>query len=172
MGSRAERGTSQSGRTGPPSRISSITQKGNAQWQRFDIAIYTKDAVKLAKFYEESFGMRVLSKEDYPPGTTHMFLSDGYMNLALICKPNGPERLDHFGFQVDDIEAAVRGALTAGAAEGNMNFHAAHPGPQADAMRAPEVFIRDPEGTRVDVSTADWHSIFADAANADPVRAS
>jgi catechol 2,3-dioxygenase-like lactoylglutathione lyase family enzyme len=64
------------------------------------LAVICMDPEKLAKFYCEVFDMKVVGKS----GRNNVFLSDGYMNLALLSqkaegKPNG---LNHFGFHVED----------------------------------------------------------------------
>ena len=54
-----------------------------------------------------------------------MYLTDGDINLAIVCWKRTPENpnpypegygLDHFGFQVDDLDAAEMRARAAGAA--------------------------------------------------------
>jgi predicted enzyme related to lactoylglutathione lyase len=66
------------------------------------LAIKTKDPAKLAKFYGEVFDMQVIHTSK--SGGTYM--SDGYLTLAIL--PNrgeaAPSGINHFGFQVDDIE--------------------------------------------------------------------
>lgn len=66
------------------------------------LAVICMDPEKLAKFYCEVFEMKVVGKS----GRNNVFLTDGYMNLALLSqkaegKPNG---LNHFGFHVEDAE--------------------------------------------------------------------
>jgi catechol-2,3-dioxygenase len=58
------------------------------------------DPEKLAQFYVDVFDMKIVGKN----GRNNVFLTDGYMNLALLTqkaegKPNG---LNHFGFHVED----------------------------------------------------------------------
>jgi len=66
------------------------------------IAIKTKDPARLAKFYEEVFGMRVIHTER----SGAMYMSDGYLTLALLRNRGEatPSGINHFGFQVDDLE--------------------------------------------------------------------
>ncbi len=64
------------------------------------LAIICMDPEKLAKFYNEVFEMKVVART----GRNNVFLTDGYMNIALLSqkaegKPNG---LNHFGFHVED----------------------------------------------------------------------
>jgi catechol 2,3-dioxygenase-like lactoylglutathione lyase family enzyme len=65
------------------------------------IAIKTKDPAKLAKFYEEVFGMKCIHSE--AGGARYM--SDGYLTLALLRNRGEatPSGINHFGFQVDDL---------------------------------------------------------------------
>src|SRR5215468_7092692 len=72
------------------------------------LAIKTKDPARLAKFYEEVFGMKVI----YTEKSGAVYMSDGYLTLAIL-KNRGeatPSGINHFGFQVDnlaDIEARL-----------------------------------------------------------------
>ena len=66
------------------------------------LAIKTKNPARLAKFYEEVFGMKVIHSEK----SGAMYMSDGYLTVALL-KNRGdtaPSGINHFGFQVDDLE--------------------------------------------------------------------
>ncbi len=72
------------------------------------LAIITLDPERLAKFYEDVFGMERLKR---PPGNTKVskavFMTDGYLTLALLeNKAEGKAPgLNHFGFQIDDQDA-------------------------------------------------------------------
>ena len=66
------------------------------------LAIISVDPKKLALFYQNVFGLKILNYAD----NGSVFLTDGYLNLALLTnkaagKPNG---LNHFGFVVDNNE--------------------------------------------------------------------
>ena len=66
------------------------------------LAIKTKNPQKLAKFYEDVFDMKVILTEK----SGAIYMSDGYLTLAIL-KNRGdytPSGINHFGFQVDDIE--------------------------------------------------------------------
>ena len=66
------------------------------------LAIKTKDPQKLSKFYEQVFDMKVILTEK----SGAIYMSDGYLTLAIL-KNRGdytPSGINHFGFQVDDIE--------------------------------------------------------------------
>jgi catechol 2,3-dioxygenase-like lactoylglutathione lyase family enzyme len=69
------------------------------------LAMVCMDPVKLAKFYCEVFDMKEVTRSERG-GRTNVFLTDGYINLALLNqkaegKPNG---LNHFGFHVEDAD--------------------------------------------------------------------
>jgi catechol 2,3-dioxygenase-like lactoylglutathione lyase family enzyme len=66
------------------------------------LAIKTKDPARLAKFYAEVFGMKVIHSEK--SGATYM--SDGYLTLAILRNRGeaAPSGINHFGFQVDNLE--------------------------------------------------------------------
>ena len=66
------------------------------------IAIICMDPPRMAEFYCTVFDMKVLERK----GDKAVFLTDGYLNLALLSqkaegKPNG---LNHFGFHVENME--------------------------------------------------------------------
>jgi predicted enzyme related to lactoylglutathione lyase len=65
------------------------------------LAIKTKDPARLAKFYEEVFGMKVIHAER--SGATYM--SDGYLTLAILRNrgDSAPSGINHFGFEVEDL---------------------------------------------------------------------
>src|SRR5919107_1832251 len=66
------------------------------------LAIKTKSPQRLAKFYEQVFDMKVILTEK----SGAIYMSDGYLTLAIL-KNRGdytPSGINHFGFQVDDIE--------------------------------------------------------------------
>ena len=72
------------------------------------IAIRTGDVQATAAFYKEAFGLQQVGL-----GQNGIYLSDGHLNIAILKyerNPDGtPRRLgvDHVGFQVDDVDAAV-----------------------------------------------------------------
>jgi lactoylglutathione lyase len=72
------------------------------------IAIRTGDIEKTAGFYKEAFGLRQVGL-----GQNGIYLTDGHLNIAILkfqAGKNGePLRLgiDHVGFQVEDVDAAV-----------------------------------------------------------------
>ena len=114
------------------------------------LAIKAEDQEKTASFYKETFGMteawRGPVRDD---GKRAIYLTDGYINMAILPARGGErEGINHFGFQVEDME----GTLTAAAAHGATG----------DANKKPrdgrfaEMGIQDPTGTPVDVSVHGW----------------
>ena len=95
------------------------------------LAIMTLDPEKLAKFYEEVFGMTRLPKRGAPTSKA-IYMSDGYITLALLeNKADGkPSGLNHFGWQIDDQEAMAKRLTKAGVrAPVNRRRTAAMPNP-------------------------------------------
>ena len=66
------------------------------------LAIKTKDPARLANFYEEVFGMKVIHSERGGA----MYMSDGYLTLAILRNRGEatPSGINHFGFQVEDVQ--------------------------------------------------------------------
>jgi catechol 2,3-dioxygenase-like lactoylglutathione lyase family enzyme len=115
------------------------------------IAIMTGDTHRLADFYKTAFGLHEVMRRPKPNGA--VYLSDGHVNLAIL--PNdgaeaagAPEGIHHFGFHVDDVDAAAENAVKLGATEGRSSV-------PVDGRYA-EAYIRDPAGQRVDLSKAGW----------------
>lgn len=128
------------------------------------IAIFSADQEKLANFYKNTFGMVEVWRHAAAghPDRYGLYLSDGYINLAIL--PAGPGRaegIDHFGFQVDDIDEI------AGLAGANGAQQLPEPTPQDG--RFAEAAIKDPVGQRVDVSVGGWRT--EPAVNPDYPRA-
>src|SRR5438552_16313618 len=66
------------------------------------LAIKTKDPARLAKFYEEVFGMKVIHSER----SGAIYMSDGYLTLAILRNRGEatPSGINHFGFQVENLQ--------------------------------------------------------------------
>jgi catechol 2,3-dioxygenase-like lactoylglutathione lyase family enzyme len=113
------------------------------------LAICTDRQEELATFYRDTFGLVEVFRHKGESGKTAVYLSDGEINLAFIPARTKVEGLDHFGFQVESVQAAADTALANGAISG------------AKAVprdgRQNEAFIADPIGQRVDLSSAGWH---------------
>ncbi len=104
------------------------------------IAIRTPDPEKTAAFYKEVFGLQEVGQAG-----RGYYLSDGYINLAILPARNGrPEGIEHFGFQVDDVREIARLGKDAGASTGIA--------PRPQDGRYAEFRIHDPEGNAVDIS--------------------
>ncbi len=102
------------------------------------IAINVQDRDKAAEYYKRIFGMEEINSG--PNGT--IYLSDGFVDVALINSPRLPWGINHFGFQVDSVKAIEESAQTTAVS----NVFGA----------VAESWIKDPEGNRVDVSEGGW----------------
>jgi catechol 2,3-dioxygenase-like lactoylglutathione lyase family enzyme len=115
------------------------------------IAIFAKDQLKMVEFYQKTFGMVQVHQHASEGNQTRQayYLSDGHINLAILSAGDDrPEGIDHFGFEVEDREALARTALANGAQAGPTDV-------PVDG-RFNEGYIRDPSGTRVDLSERGW----------------
>lgn len=114
------------------------------------IAILTEDVDKLVKFYTTAFGLKIV----HGVGTA-TYLSDGHINLAII--PIGPEReiegpqlqtgINHFGFEVGDVDAMRRACDEMNAASGIA---------KRPPNREAEYRVHDPDGNPIDLSKHGW----------------
>jgi catechol 2,3-dioxygenase-like lactoylglutathione lyase family enzyme len=70
------------------------------------IALMCMNPEKLAKFYCEVFDMEIVERNR----SGGVFLTDGYMNLALLKQQavGKAPGLNHFGFHVEDAEEIAR----------------------------------------------------------------
>ena len=102
------------------------------------VAINVEDRDKEAEYYKRVFGME--EKERGPNGT--VYLSDGFVGVALIHNPDMAFGINHFGFQVDSVQDIEKTADTTAVS----NTYGA----------IAESWIRDTEGYRVDVSEGGW----------------
>ena len=69
------------------------------------LAIRTQDPAKLAEFYRHVFEMEILHQSEGAGGEKAVYVTDGYLNLALLplrLEGSGTACLDHFGFKIDD----------------------------------------------------------------------
>jgi catechol 2,3-dioxygenase-like lactoylglutathione lyase family enzyme len=81
------------------------------------LAVMSRDPDELAKFYIENFDMEELNRSEGRNGIPAIYLTDGYINLALLpCSLQGESTpgLNHFGFQVESIEDASNKMVAAG----------------------------------------------------------
>ncbi len=117
------------------------------------IALTTHDQEATAEFYKKTFGMVEVWRHAaaHNPKAFGLYLSDGYINLAILpARPGAPEGINHFGFEVDDIEETAKLAEASGASQ--------LPEATPQDGRFAEAFIKDNVGTRVDLSTSGWRT--------------
>jgi predicted enzyme related to lactoylglutathione lyase len=113
------------------------------------IAITAKDNAKVAEFYKTVFGMEEVFVQPTRNGKAAYYLTDGNINLAILPGgPNSVEGINHFGFNIEDLAEVSAAAEQAGAAQ--------MPEGVPQDGRFAETFLRDPVGTRVDLSVAGW----------------
>lgn len=113
------------------------------------IAIKSEDQEKTADFYKQTFGMKEAWRGPArTDGRQAIYLSDGYINLAILPARGGHEGIDHFGFQVEDMEQTLRVAAASGAK--------GEAGKKPRDGRFAEMGVQDPVGTPVDVSVHGW----------------
>jgi len=113
------------------------------------IALVVDDSEKTAEFYTSAFGLKEVlrKKNDETGGQWAIYLTDGYINLALLPveRPDRPLGVDHFGFAVDDVEEGLRTAVAAGAVPPTRVL-------PRDGRQA-ETFVRDPHlNIKLDIS--------------------
>jgi catechol 2,3-dioxygenase-like lactoylglutathione lyase family enzyme len=128
------------------------------------LAIVCMDPENLAKFYCEVFEMKEVTRSTRN-GHTNVFLTDGYMNVALLSqkaegKTNG---LNHFGFHVEDADVI---------ADRLKNWGVVGPTDRpADRVYA-EQRATDPEGNNYDIAEAGFERDLATPKNTrQPVTA-
>jgi catechol 2,3-dioxygenase-like lactoylglutathione lyase family enzyme len=116
------------------------------------IAIFSDDPEKLAKFYNEVFGLEI---KGVRPGRA-VWLSDGNLEVALInasspeAKKAGKKGIDHFGFTLDPEEKRqVIGKL----AQRGIEPYDPRGGRVGDNRPFVEVAASDIDGNRFDLST-------------------
>jgi lactoylglutathione lyase len=69
------------------------------------VTITTHDVEKTAAFYKAAFDLKEVGK-----GIKGVYLSDGFINFAVLKYDEGGHfklGIDHLGFQVDDVDAAI-----------------------------------------------------------------
>jgi catechol 2,3-dioxygenase-like lactoylglutathione lyase family enzyme len=126
------------------------------------IALTTQDPAETAAFYKEAFGLREIRRNSGGA----VFLTDGYINLAILnfktekdadvgahgAKFSG---IHHFGFEVEDLDAAAARLEQANAKElsgkGNLDTEMA-----AGNHRNFEMKWAGPDGVVIDISHTGW----------------
>ena len=112
------------------------------------LAISTNDTPKLADFYKRTFEMFEVHRQERDDRDPAIYLSDGYINLAILPAVDRPEGIYHFGFQVDDVRETGRIAKENGSQTGIA--------PRPQDGRFAEFRLHDPVGTPVDVAEGGW----------------
>lgn len=110
------------------------------------IAIYAESPNDQAAFYCKAFGMREVKRS----ASGAIYLSDGYINLALLV-PRGdatPKGLHHFGFHVESVDAAQKRLQEI---KPDIEIQQPHPG-----VAFAEYKLKDPEGNTFDISEKGW----------------
>jgi catechol 2,3-dioxygenase-like lactoylglutathione lyase family enzyme len=110
------------------------------------IAIYTEKPAEVAAFYCKAFDLKEVQRS--PRGT--IYLSDGYINVALLIPRGGshPKGLHHFGFEVDSVEATQKRLK-----EIKTDIEIEDPLP---GVAFAEYKVKDPEGNTFDISEKGW----------------
>ena len=112
------------------------------------IALQCEDPATLAEFYKTTFGLHEVNRLTVADGKTAVFVSDGYINLAIIPARGEGEGISHFGFLVDDVQETARIAKEAGAQTGIA--------PRPRDGRYAEYRLHDPVGTPLDLAEQGW----------------
>jgi catechol 2,3-dioxygenase-like lactoylglutathione lyase family enzyme len=129
------------------------------------VAVKVDDLEEAAKFYSEVFELEELSRGGDFVESGYVYLTDGTINIALLKMPthrvlanSKPDGLNHIGFVVDDMDAAVDRAVRFGAEPLDM----AGDNEQAKKVGtvSPELKFRTPDGVAFDFSM-DWPGISA-----------
>ncbi|MGH7084045.1 MAG: VOC family protein [Acetobacteraceae bacterium] len=124
------------------------------------IAMTTREPGKVAAFYKEAFGMRELRRS--PNGA--VFLSDGYINLAILNYKTEKDAdvgahganfdgIHHLGFEVEDLDQAIE-KLEGAQAEQLTSKH--EPDIAMGGTRNFEMKWSGPDGVVIDISHTGW----------------
>ncbi len=127
------------------------------------IAIATQDPAATARFYKEGLGLEEVGTVDSALATGY-YLSDGYINLAILKYKNdevatteGAPRhagIHHIGFKVEDMVEATAAIKTAGA-KPHLEEAVAAARAQGGSVNT-EVKFTGPDGVTVDLSETGW----------------
>ena len=128
------------------------------------IALVALESEKVADFYKTAFGMEEVHRHtsENTNGRYAIYLSDGYINLAILPITDRPEGIYHFGFEVDDPAQALDVALEAGGKPPYKTL-------PRDGRFA-ETFVVDPVGIKVDLSRGWKTSRAKEEAGVETVR--
>ncbi len=116
------------------------------------IAIRTRDVAKTAAFYKEAFDLQEVGK-----GRSGVYLSDGHINMAILKlrTPTSPAGVDHFGFQVDNLEKAVERVSDLGGGQ-LTDMARINPTDPSHPQSYFEVKVTGPDEQEIDVSDTGW----------------
>src|ERR687895_2150865 len=126
------------------------------------IALTTENPAKAAEFYKEAFDLKEIRRSE----NGAVFLSDGYINLAILnwktekdadVGPNGPNYsgIHHIGFEVDDMDEASQKLEAADGQQINRR-PGVDVGTRSATPRNYEVKWSGPDGVVLDVSQSGW----------------
>jgi catechol 2,3-dioxygenase-like lactoylglutathione lyase family enzyme len=107
------------------------------------VAFYTRDPERSADFYCKAFDLSVVRKNE----RGNIWLSDGYINVALIKRSDGIG-INHLGFKVEDLESA-KDRITQLHTEVEVET-------PAEGVTAAEYKLKDPDGNWLDISERGW----------------
>ncbi len=112
------------------------------------MAIFSDDPERLAQFYCNVFGMTVTQRTVTPRGGSSTWITDGYLDLAII-HPEAKDAkrgINHFGFSLEADERP--GVLQ------RLEEHGIEPfKPPADRPYVEDA-VHDPDGNKFDMSVA------------------
>jgi len=131
------------------------------------IALTTSDPAKAAAFYKEAFGLKEIRRS----ARGAVFLSDGYINLAILnhktekdadVGAHGPnfDGIHHFGFEVEDLDDYATRLEHANAqqltAKDGLDIEMAGAGHGDGGHRNFEMKWSGPDGVVIDISHTGW----------------
>jgi len=129
------------------------------------IALTSHNIDKVASFYKDVFGMEEVGRS----GTTHVYLSDGDLNLTIrACKtsddPDVGEQgenfsgIHHIGFVVDNVMECANRMEQAGATRLTplKDVEKRQLSRGASAPRNAEIKLSGPDGVIIDISECGW----------------
>jgi len=125
------------------------------------IAIRTPDPDKTAAFYKDVLGL-----EEVGRARQGYYLSDGYINLAILKSRDegtgesprdeaGYAGIHHLGFLVDDVDGMCRKLEEAGAKPMTNRTDVSH-APASGARSYYEIKYRGPDAQEFDVTASGW----------------
>ena len=116
------------------------------------IAIRTRDVAKTVAFYKEAFELQEVGK-----GRSGVYLSDGHINMAILKlrTPTSPAGVEHFGFQVDDLEKTVERVAELGGGQ-LTDVARINPTDPSHPQSYFEVKVTGPDEQEIDVSDTGW----------------